>query len=901
MKKQINPTIKAHLIRSAFYVILLLAVCVIPFALAQRNTPKRSAAAGKGRPVMAANGKAAAGAPFAAVSSTGAARAVDPTQAQAIRAAAMASRAKNPRARAGLAGMGAHRLNGTRGVGGCQYTITGGTDPIVPGDTDTGLHTDDGDTFVALPFPFAFCGQEFNGVNVNSNGRLDFVCVNEPLGFNTACLPAPPNQCPFDYTIFPLWEDMRTDIGLTGCASFPGGTCGIFTSVSGSAPNRIFNIEWRTVLFNDDTAPQNFEARLYENEPGKFDVIIGDLNPLNADHPWVSGVQGASDDFTQDFCIAPPGSPLELVSRSYTAGGGTPTPTPTCPPGNPAGGPGPWTAGTSYPTTIVRYGFVQTATDFYVFGGVDNGATTNAVNKYNIATGTWTPLAPMPFSGEAPTCSLMADTGIVYCADGIDSNQFAAYDIAADSWTPLAPDPFTTDHYGSASGAFNGKVFVAGGASAGNLVDVYDVATDTWSAGTAAPTTFFLAGYQQVGQFLYVVGGFDPTVVNNATTWRLDMTSAPGAWDVGPAFTPQRADFGLAYDAGTNKLYALGGDLPNDGNFFNSTNLVDELDLSAWPGGTWDPSPPDLPLPNRQANQAGFFGNGEIWSVGGLDGATFIFQGEVWHRNNAGGGCTPTPSPTPTPTPGGSCPPTITESTSQEIVEGGSVSCGGGTLENHYWRAFDMNTFTGGQEYDITSIEFGIESALSGNGTGQPLTVNLYANHGSAFPGGDWQSNLIATSGQITIPDQTLTIFSLPITATVAAGTLELVMEVTTPDGTATGDIFFVGANPDPETRTSYISAIDCGTPDPVPVADIGFPDSHWVFNVHGICPGGSPTPTPTATATITPPPTATPTATATITPPPSATPTATATATGTPRQTPTPRPRPTPHPRPTP
>ena len=38
MKKQINPNIKAHLIRSAFYVLLLLAVCVIPFALAQRNT-----------------------------------------------------------------------------------------------------------------------------------------------------------------------------------------------------------------------------------------------------------------------------------------------------------------------------------------------------------------------------------------------------------------------------------------------------------------------------------------------------------------------------------------------------------------------------------------------------------------------------------------------------------------------------------------------------------------------------------------------------------------------------------------------------------------------------------------------------------------------------------------------
>src|SRR4029077_4592001 len=44
MKKQLNPTIKAHLIRSAFYLLLLLGVCAIPFALAQRNAGKRSQA-----------------------------------------------------------------------------------------------------------------------------------------------------------------------------------------------------------------------------------------------------------------------------------------------------------------------------------------------------------------------------------------------------------------------------------------------------------------------------------------------------------------------------------------------------------------------------------------------------------------------------------------------------------------------------------------------------------------------------------------------------------------------------------------------------------------------------------------------------------------------------------------
>ena len=42
MKKQINPTIKAHLIRSVFILLSLFAVCAIPFALAQRNSSEQS-------------------------------------------------------------------------------------------------------------------------------------------------------------------------------------------------------------------------------------------------------------------------------------------------------------------------------------------------------------------------------------------------------------------------------------------------------------------------------------------------------------------------------------------------------------------------------------------------------------------------------------------------------------------------------------------------------------------------------------------------------------------------------------------------------------------------------------------------------------------------------------------
>src|SRR5438067_12021450 len=141
-------------------------------------------------------------------------------------------------------------FSGNYTVEGCppsQYVITEGADAIVPGDTDIGSHCDDCDTPVTIPFPFQLYDQTYSSVNVSSNGRLDFVVPNEPGGYVTNCLPAPPNIGPYDFTVFPVWQDMRTDIAGMGCSSFPGGVCGIFTSVTGSAPNRIFNIEWRTV------------------------------------------------------------------------------------------------------------------------------------------------------------------------------------------------------------------------------------------------------------------------------------------------------------------------------------------------------------------------------------------------------------------------------------------------------------------------------------------------------------------------------------------------------------------------------------------------------------------------------------------------------------------------------
>ena len=604
MKKQLNPTIKAHLLPTLFILLSLLAICAIPFARAQQGSKKNL------------TNQAIAGKMPAAPSADGVFH-------------------------------GTQSLPNLPGGGTCQYIITQIGGSIVPGTTDIGNHGDDTVTTIALPFPVCLYDQSFTSINLSSNGNGQFTTTD--AAFTNQCLP----WLTHNYTIFPYWDDLYlVNSGF-----------GIFTSISGTAPNRIFNIEWRAQYF-PGSGNANFELRFYEGQC-RFDVIYGTVS--NSTTSATAGVQQNDTNFQQYFCNGTGGA--ATGGQSYVlspCGTPTPTPTPSCTPS------GVWSTATPYPITVVRYGFAQTATHFYVFGGVSNGTRVNNVNRLVLATGMWEARAAMPFTSEAPTCALMASTGIVYCTEGDTGSGFASYNIATDTWTPLASIP-GGDHYGSASGAFNGKVFVAGGTTAfSSAVQVYDVPTNTWSAGTAAPNDFLLAGYQQVGQFLYVVGGFEaagpdaanaarqssvlnrggksrqPRVpsANNTTTLRLDMSTAPGVWTTGPAFTAGRADFGLAYDAGTNKLYALGGDTPGGG-FFDSTNLVNELLVGSWPAGSWVASPPNLILPNRQANQAGFFGAGDIWSVGGIVGQTFQFLAEVQRRTNA---C-PTPTPTPTCTP----------------------------------------------------------------------------------------------------------------------------------------------------------------------------------------------------------------------------------------------------------
>lgn len=163
-----------------------------------------------------------------------------------------------------------------------NYTLTTSTgNAIVPGTTlVTGTQADDATALVTLPFTYKAYGTDYTSLRVGTNGNIQFTTTS--TAFTNVCpLPASAMGVAFH----PHWDDLNMNAG---------GTLGIYTSTSGTAPNRIFNIEWRAVRFGG-TNPVSFEARLFEGQQ-RVDFIYGpcDLNGGSASigvQNFASGLQ----------------------------------------------------------------------------------------------------------------------------------------------------------------------------------------------------------------------------------------------------------------------------------------------------------------------------------------------------------------------------------------------------------------------------------------------------------------------------------------------------------------------------------------------------------------------------------------------------------------------------------
>jgi len=184
---------------------------------------------------------------------------------------------------------------------------------------------------------------------------------------------------------------------------------------------------------------------------------------------------------------------------------------------------------------------------------------------------------------------------------------------------------------------------------------------------------------------------------------------------------------------------------------------------------------------------------------------------------------------------GGGTPATLSETTDMTPVAANSAACGnsdGTTSDNQYWRRYYLNEFAVTSAADIDSVDVSIEQT-----TGAPnLTVTLYTIPHSV-PVETIDIGQLTQIGQAVVAspaDASLTSVNVPVSGTIAdpVGS-DLVVEVSTDDGSADGTAFYIGSTTSAETHLSFLSSAGCGTNDPVPTADIGFPDMHIIEAVN--------------------------------------------------------------------
>lgn len=162
---------------------------------------------------------------------------------------------------------------------------------------------------------------------------------------------------------------------------------------------------------------------------------------------------------------------------------------------------------------------------------------------------------------------------------------------------------------------------------------------------------------------------------------------------------------------------------------------------------------------------------------------------------------------------------TLTQSSSMTITTANTVSCNnsstGFTTENSYYRVFQLPSLGINAPFTVERIDFGVEEANAGAGTSQTVQANAYTLTGALNT-----ANLTRIAGNVAaVNDQALGTVMVPMTPTgVAPAGSTLVIELFIPDGTAAGNIIFLGSNSSAETGPSYLRAPSCGASQPATI-----------------------------------------------------------------------------------
>ena len=395
------------------------------------------------------------------------------------------------------------------------------------------------------------------------------------------------------------------------------------------------------------TTTANYEVRLYEGQ-SRFDVVYGAVAGGNTSA--TGGVQKSDTVFTPYFCNGSGGA--ATGGQSYTQGV-CPTPTPTASP-TPTCGPAAWQSGPPQPPA--RYaiqGALGTDNKLYIAGGQngDGSIVYDQVSRYDYTTNTWSNVAalPVPVSQAATG----AANGKIYVAGGFIggtsvTNALRIYDIATNTWTSGANMPTSPGVEAAAAAVVNGKFYVMGGDDFNNGLNttfIYTIATNTWTTGATLPDMRTNTYGTVANGLIYVYGGVIlPAFTTTDTLLRYDPVA--NSWtNLGSAGTAgARGNYGGVSPLGTGQLLITDG-ADSSGASTTATHI---FTIS---GGTFSAGP--AMIGNRAGHAQGTLPDGRVLVADGFNTATTTVSTVELLTS-------PCASPTPTATPTATATATLT-------------------------------------------------------------------------------------------------------------------------------------------------------------------------------------------------------------------------------------------------
>ena len=221
-----------------------------------------------------------------------------------------------------------------------------------------------------------------------------------------------------------------------------------------------------------------------------------------------------------------------------------------------------WDTGAAAPTPRTEVSAAADSGRIYISGGfVEGGASTGAVEIYDVEEDFWSSGPPLPLMlNHAMSATLGGEVYVVggYRGPGLSRPSNRAFVLRDGAWEELAPMPEPRAAAGAASAG--GLLFVVGGVGPNGLAEstlLWDPARQRWAVAPGPAVLRQHLGVTALDGFVYAVGGRTGGLNTNLDAFeRFDVRAA--RWERLPDLPTARG--GLAAASGAGLVVAVGGE-----------------------------------------------------------------------------------------------------------------------------------------------------------------------------------------------------------------------------------------------------------------------------------------------------------------------------------------------------